>query len=317
MRAIPASPFARRWQRIAAAPRRTSRAWSARAWVGSLLVLLVLVGGGGALKAAEVAPSLAPQTFVYGTDPLQALDFWRSQGVSGGAPLVVFVHGGGWQAGDKRGSLRSSQRSHFLARGYAFASVNYRLMPAVDVETQAVDVAMALKYLRDQAPQLGVDPRRIVLMGHSASAHLAALVGTDGRYLEKAGVQFGDLAGIVLLDGAGYDVAAQLEDAGPRLKRLYRAAFGTDVSRQRALSPTAHAAAPNAPAFLILHVERPDSARQSRALGAALSVAGTRVEIHGLPGRGLAGHLEINVELGDPDYAGTAIVDRWLGTLWR
>jgi hypothetical protein len=63
-------------------------------------------------------------------------------------------------------------------------------------------------------------------------------------------------------------------------------------------------------------VERSDSAQQSRALGEALRAAGAAVEVRGLSGRGLSGHMEINVRLGDPSYLGTAIVDRWLGTLW-
>jgi dienelactone hydrolase len=271
-----------------------------------------------AARASQEPSAAAPQTLAYGAEPLQALDFWRARGTAAAAaaPLVVFVHGGGWQDGDKRGTQRSQQVPHFRSAGYAFASLNYRLVPAVNVETQAQDVAMALKYLLERATSLGFDRKRVVLMGHSAGAHLAALVGTDGRYLETAGLRFGDLAGIVLLDGAGYDVAAQLKEAGPRLRRTYREAFGSDPARQRALSPLAHAAAPNARSFLILHVERSDSAQQARALGEALRAAGAAAEVRGLSGRGLSGHLEINVRLGDPAYPGTAIVDRWLGTLW-
>jgi acetyl esterase/lipase len=283
----------------------------------TLVLLLPLpLRSAAAAPTAEVSPLTAPETLAYGESPLQALDFWRAKAGTGRAPLIVFVHGGGWRTGDKRGTRRSQQGPHFLATGHAFASVNYRLVPSVDVETQAQDVATALKFLLDRAPSLGIDRRRVVLMGHSAGAHLAALVGTDGRYLERAGLQLSDLAGIVLLDGAGYNVPEQLAEAGPRLRRTYREAFGSDPARQRALSPVTHATAPNARSFLILHVERADSARQSQALAAALRSAGTPVNVHGLPGRGLSGHREINVQLGDPSYPGTAIVDRWLSTLW-
>lgn len=305
--------FLRRiWER-----RRAPRPRVARSAVMLSLMMVVMSGCGAGLVGAEDGRRPGPpETLAYGAEPLQALDFWRARGLVGGAPLIIFVHGGGWQNGDKRGTQRSQQVPHYRSTGYAFASLNYRLVPAVNVETQAQDVAMALKYLIDRAASLGFDRKRVVLMGHSAGAHLAALVGTDGRYLEKVGLGVGDLAGIVLLDGAGYDVAAQLKEAGPRLRRTYREAFGSDPARQRALSPLSHAPAPNGRSFLILHVERSDSAQQSRALGEALQAAGTPAEVRGLPGRGLSGHMEINVALGDPAYPGTAIVDRWLGTLW-
>jgi arylformamidase len=150
-------------------------------------------------------------------------------------------------------------------------------------------------------------------MGHSAGAHLAALVATDGRYLQQVGLQPEDIAGVILLDGAGYDVPRQMAAAGSMMQRTYKMAFGEDPAQQRALSPIVHVGAPNARAFLVLHVQRPDAAEQSRALVDALRQAGTRAEVHGLPGEGRSGHREINVELGDPSYAGTAIVDRWLG----
>ncbi|MBL8651572.1 MAG: hypothetical protein JNL35_14365 [Sphingopyxis sp.] len=78
------------------------------------------------------------------------------------------------------------------------------------------------------------------------------------------------------------------------------------------MSPTRHAAAPNALAFLMLHVQRPDGVRQAKALGAALEGSGSKVEHGSFPGQGLQGHAEINRRLGDPSYAPTAAVDAWL-----
>ena len=117
-------------------------------------------------------------------------------------------------------------------------------------------------------------------------------------------------------DGAAYDVPAQMEDGPAIMQQTYAEAFGTDSARQRALSPTHQAAAPNAPAFLLLHVQRPDGARQAQALGKALSAAGTRVEFGSFPGEGLRGHGEINRQLGNPDYAATGLVDDWLKRLF-
>ena len=94
-----------------------------------------------------------------------------------------------------------------FGKGWAFASANYRLVPQATVEQQAADVASAIAWLRANAAKEGLDPDRIVLMGHSAGAHLVALVGTDPHYLKAAGVPMGAVKGVVLLDGAGYDVA--------------------------------------------------------------------------------------------------------------
>lgn len=262
---------------------------------------------------ADAGPKVpGGETISYGRDPLQQLDVWRATGAGGVAPLIVFVHGGGWKRGDKDNATGRFKARHYPAQGYAFASINYRLVPAATVEEQAADVAAAVKALVDRAGGFGIDRRRIVLMGHSAGAHLVALVGTDERYLKAAGLSFGDISGVIPIDGAAYDVAAQMKDGPPIMQKTYAQAFGTDPARQMAVSPTAQAAAPNAPQFLLLYVQRPDGLRQAKALGAALEKGGSRVDHGSFPGEGLKGHAEINRSLGDPAYAATAPVDAWL-----
>ncbi len=252
------------------------------------------------------------QTISYGGDALQVLDVWRAKEAKGPAPLIVYVHGGGWKRGSKDNATGRFKPVHYPEQGYAFASINYRLVPAATVEQQAADVASAVKALVDRAATLGIDRRRIVLMGHSAGAHLVALVGTDERYLKGAGLSFADIAGVIPNDGAAYDVPAQMKDGPPIMQATYKQAFGTDPARQKVLSPTAHAAAPNAREFLLLYVQREDGVRQAKALGAALTAGGSRVEHGSFPGEGLKGHAEINRSLGDPAYAATATVDAWL-----
>ncbi|WP_338426194.1 alpha/beta hydrolase [Sphingopyxis kveilinensis] len=262
---------------------------------------------------ADNAPKVpGSETISYGRDPLQTLDVWRAKGAAGPAPLVIFVHGGGWKRGDKDNATGRFKAVHYPEQGYAFASINYRLVPASTVEQQAADVASAVKALIDRADRLGIDRRRIVLMGHSAGAHLVALVGTDPRYLRGAGLSFADIAGVIPIDGAAYDVAAQMQDGPPIMHKTFEQAFGTDPARQKALSPTLHAAAPNAREFLLLYVQRADGVRQAKGLGAALEKGGSRVEHGSFPGEGLKGHAEINRSLGDPAYAPTAFVDAWL-----
>lgn len=262
---------------------------------------------------ADRAAVPAARTIAYGADRLQRLDFWNAAaGGNAPAPLVLFVHGGGWKRGSKDNATGEFKPVHYPALGYAFASINYRLVPDATVEQQAADVAGALRAVLDRAAQLGVDRSRVVLMGHSAGAHLVALVGTDERYLRAAGLSFADIDGVIPLDGAAYDVPAQMAD-GPRIMQdTYAQAFGSDPARQRALSPTLQAATPNAARFLIPHVQRADGVRQSEALAAALRAAGTDARTHSVPGTGLGGHAEINRRMGDSSYAPTAVVDAWL-----
>lgn len=266
-------------------------------------------GGEGQGSAPRTA---RPQAISYGTDPLQVMDFWKAEGRQGPAPLIVFVHGGGWKRGSKDNAAGGWKQVHYPQAGYGYAAINYRLVPQATVEQQAADVAAALRALLERAETLGIDRSRVVLMGHSAGAHLVALVGTDERYLHGAGLSFRDLAGVIPLDGAAYDVPRQIAEGGRFMHDTYLQAFGEDPARQRSLSPALQAAAPNAPAFLILHVQRKDGIAQAKALEAALRAAGTAAERQDFPGQGLQGHAVINRSMGDPAYVATPVVDAWL-----
>ncbi|PZU58932.1 MAG: esterase [Sphingobium sp.] len=267
--------------------------------------LVAVQGQSGALPPVE--------TLHYGDGPLQDIGFWPADARYGSPPpLVIFVHGGGWKRGSRDNATGAAKVAHYAALGYAFASINYRLVPDATVEEQAQDVANAVALLRGNAATLHFDPDRIVLMGHSAGAHLVALVGTDMRYFAKAGLRPDAVRGVIALDGAAYDVARQMAQAGRFMAGTYEQAFGTDADRQRLLSPTMQTERPNVPAFLILHVDRTDGAEQSEALAAALRAAGTPAEVKGFSGTGLRGHMEINRRLGDPDYPATPVVDAWL-----
>lgn len=269
-------------------------------------------------EARPAAQSRTPgaQTFSYGSDPLQAMDFWAPVTIDIApkpkVPLVLYVHGGGWKRGSKDTAMGNALPGHIREQGYAFASINYRLVPAATVEDQAGDVAQALAYLLTRADKLGIDRDRVVIMGHSAGAHLVALVGTDEQYLRKAGLSFADIDGVIPNDGAAYDVPQQMAQSGRFMMDTYKQAFGTDPARQKALSPVFHAAAPNAPRFLLLHVQREDGVAQANELASALKRGGSRVEVGSFPGTGLQGHAEINRKLGESDYAATPVMDAWL-----
>ena len=265
------------------------------------------------VEPAALAAAAPKRNLAYGALPEQKLDYYPpSLSTCSAPPLIVFVHGGGWERGSRENATGSAKIRHFTAKGYAFATIDYRLVPGATVEQQAQDVATALAWLVAHARALGFNPNRMVLMGHSAGAHLAALVATDPRYMHAQDLMLDQLRGVVLLDGAAYDVPAQMAEAGRFMAPIYTKAFGTDPVRQRALSPLAHTSGPNVLSFLILHVQREDGTRQSEALAAALRAEGSKVELQGFEGRGLRGHVAMNRQLGEADYPATAVVDRWL-----
>lgn len=245
----------------------------------------------------------------YGGDASRRLDFTPGSGPR--APLVLFIHGGAWSAGDK--AMAGHMAVHFRERGYAFASVNYRLLPDADPHGQAEDVAAAIAHLLGDARRLGLDRERVMIMGHSAGAHLAALVGTDPSYLATHRIPISTIRGVVLLDGAGYDVAAQLRVAGPFLRSLYHRAFGDDPAFQARVSPMMHAVAPNAGRFLIFHIaSRADSGAQSVRLGALLNAAGTPAEIVSVDNS----HAEIFRQFGQSGHRATELTDAFAAALF-
>lgn len=246
------------------------------------------------------------------------LDLYYTASAPGAAPadpspIVVFVHGGGWRRGDK--AQHAEKGEYFARAGFLFASINYRLYPDVDPATQALDVAQAVSWIARNAETYDADPTLVFLMGHSAGAHLAALAALDPTYLERARFPRQHLRGVVLLDGAGYDL---LERQGSELAReldLLRTVFGDDPATLRRLSPI-HAIDIDAggapPAFLVLHVPREASRQASEKLSARLRQAGGTAEVVETPGKS---HRTLNRELGHDGDGPTTLVSTFLRRL--
>lgn len=267
--------------------------------------------GRGGRKTNLGSAAQGGQEISYGDHRKQNLDYYPAKISSGKpAPLVIFIHGGGWSIGDKKTGT-GTKAGFYNDLGFNFASLNYRLVPEVKPDAQAADIAKSIAYLRSRATGLGFDPDQIYVMGHSAGAHLAALVSTDTRYLATAGVPVSALKGTILLDGAGYDVVAQMAYKGNLVQGMYNAAFGKDPATQAALSPVTHVAAPNAANWLIMHVDsRPDARKQSEALGNALTANGARVSVLPVPN---SSHSSVNRDAGTADtFTGNAIA-KFLG----
>lgn len=232
-------------------------------------------------------------TVAFGPHERQVYDVYADGGANG--TVLIFVHGGAWAFGER--TMVHALPDYAVRHGLTLVSTEYRLAPEVTAREQTEDVAAAIAQIRRAYPA-----RPIVLVGHSAGAHLVALVTVDPAYLTAHGLTPGDVAGVIPLDGAGYD-ATQPRQPGPigrLLERMYEQAFG---DQRAALSPTLRVRPGIAyPPFLIFHVAgREDSREQSETLAEALNRAGGRAEVVSAPGDS---HRDINVEfgqLGDPE----------------
>ena len=213
-------------------------------------------------------------------------------------PVVLWVHGGGWRKGDRSNVQKKPQA--FVDKGFVFVSTNYRLAPQVTVKEMTADIAKAIRWVHDHAREYGGAPNRIFVMGHSAGAHLAALVCTDDRYLKAEGLSLAVLKGCVPVDVSVYDVPKRLKDSGSVPPATFREVFGEKEEVHRDLSPVAHVAkGKHIPPFLILHVaDRADTKAQSEWFADRLKAAGVPARVFAAEGKT---HGTINADLGLPD----------------
>lgn len=258
---------------------------------------LALLLAAGVAGVAEAAPR---KEQAYGKERLQRLDVYPQKSLSG-APVLLYVHGGAWTRGDK--DAVNALPSYAERNGFLLISTGYRLTPEVDAGGQAEDVASAIAWVKENAASYGGDPQRITLVGHSAGAHLVALVAIDPGYLAKHNLAPKDLAGVICLDGAGYNAAQEMkwfDKRGGPVAPMFHKAFDKNPD---GLSPTLLAKSGiGYPPFLILFItSRPDSPPQARALALAIRNAGGRVAIRAASDRT---HAEINQSFGkqgDPE----------------
>lgn len=236
----------------------------------------------------------------------QTLDIYAPAGAKN-LPVVFWIHGGGWQQGDK--SQVELKPQLFMDKGLVFVSTNYRLLPEVDMGTLIRDVAKSLGWVHDHIAERGGDPNRILVMGHSAGAQLAAILCTDERYLKEQGVPLSSIKGCVPVDGDTYDVPAIIETAKTR-RRLHGQPepkagqghfekFGSDPAKHHDFSAVYHVSSDKGiPPFLILHVAaHPDTSAQAFRLGKVLGEAGIPAKVYGAKD---TDHSKLNDNLGKP-----------------
>lgn len=208
----------------------------------------------------ELIRTAAPRVdLAYGGEPLQKLDYYAAER---DGPLLVFVHGGYWQGGDKVDV--GFMAGPYLQAGINVAVINYSLAPQARIEDMVAEVRASLIWLQAQAAELGFDARRLSLMGHSAGGHLVAMMVARTDQPVPEGMPA--IANLFPISG--------VFDLPPLLPSSINTALGLDQARAEALSPLAW----QGPASTHIHTfvgsgETDQFHRQSEALGRAWKVA--------------------------------------------
>lgn len=217
-------------------------------------------------------------------------------------PVVVFIHGGGWDSGDPY-DYRFVARA-LAPEGYAVVVAGYRLYPHAKFPGMLEDGAAALRWVQDHAKEFGADPDRVVLIGHSAGAYNAAMLALDRQWLGREGLDADKLRGVIGLAGP-YDFLPLDTDET-------RHSFG-GTGDLAATQPINFARADAPPLYLLTgdadHTVRP---RNSQALARAMSAAGRPTAAELLPG---VSHTKIVMLLAMPFARDRQVLDRVLAFL--
>jgi arylformamidase len=264
----------------------------------ALVCLLLAVTCGPELHAQGVARDI-PYAKAH---ERQVLDVYAPAGAKN-LPVVFWIHGGGWQTGDK--SMVALKPKAFMDAGFVYVSINHRLLPTVEMSAITRDVASALGWVHKNIATHGGDPNRLLVMGHSSGGQLAALMCTDDRYAKAEGLSLTIIKGCVPVDADTFDIPAIIEMAETRARVHHlplptyghRQKFGNDPAKHRDFSAVTHVARDKGiPPFVILHIAgHPDTTAQARRMATVLEAAG-------IPAKVVAGrettHASINDNIG-------------------
>jgi acetyl esterase/lipase len=243
--------------------------------------------------------------YVPDGDSAQTLDIYFSEKpAEKPQPLVIWIHGGGWVAGNKAQPPYLNQ----LARGYIVASVEYRFSQKAIFPAQIRDCQAAIRWLRANAKKYNIDPDHVAVGGASAGGHLAALVGTSGG--KKAFPPIGgnedqsdrvqavcdifgpaDFSTVITQANEDKNVKNVFKwNNGDPYSKLIGGKLGEDKEKCDAVSPT-HYVSKDCPPFLILHGDHDTLVpyAQSVELTDLLTKAGVKVTLQRLPGAGHGG----------------------------
>jgi len=264
----------------------------------SITRFFVAVLIGSLLSLSAMAQPLIKRNIPYGSDEEQRFDVYAPDQARH-APVILLVHGGGWRWGDKDARrVLENKLAHWLPRGFAIVTVNYRLLPKARPLEQAQDVARALATAQEMAVSWGGDRQKFILMGHSAGAHLVALLTAKPSLAAAVGAK--PWLGSVLLDTAALNLPSLMAN---RHLPLFDRAFGNDPTYWQATSPYHQLSQRSAPILAVCSTQRSDACPQAREFVARAESFGTRAA---LLGQDLS-HGEINELLGTESQYTTAV----------
>ena len=240
------------------------------------------------------------------------LDFYLARGKNW--PVLIFAHGGSWKSGDKALEFGGVDPygnigRFYAARGIGVAVINYRLQSAVTWREQITDVARALAWVYEHAPDYGGNRQALFLFGHSSGAQLAARAALDRNLLRELKLPPGVLRGVIAVSGAPFDMTNDTSYAlgtnPTRFEKRFRAGDAGD--RWKIEASSVPLVTPSAPPFLLLHGrwEPKGLQRQNQLMYQALTKAGVPTRLVVAP---WDGHFLIVAALSRPDSTASAAV---------
>lgn len=159
-------------------------------------------------------------------------------------PVLIFVHGGNWNTGDKK--LYGFFGRNFAKKGITTVIVGYTLSPKANYDEMAIEISKALEWTKDNIAEYNGDPNSIFLTGHSAGGHLVALVATNPKYLKDNSI----IKGVILNDAAGLDMKHYLEEFPPTETNDYLTTWTNNPANWKEASPI-YFLDKNTPPFMI------------------------------------------------------------------
>jgi acetyl esterase/lipase len=215
------------------------------------------------------------------------------------------VHGGAWKIGDKRHSpVVTNKVKYFGERGYTIVSINYDLFPKITVEQQVKEVAKALQYTQENAPKWGADGSKVVLMGHSAGAHLVSLLSTNSLLNSSKYA----ILGTVSLDSAAYNIPIIMQKS--KHYGFYDEVFGNNPEYWKKMSPYYQINNKVKPMYLVCSTLREDSCDQADNFSLKAQSLGSTIYVD----KEAKKHEEINEQLGS-DLIYTQKIENFINSL--
>ncbi|MBN1233860.1 MAG: alpha/beta hydrolase [Candidatus Coatesbacteria bacterium] len=212
----------------------------------AFILLLVLIAG----KKEEKIEKYADILYIKDSkNELHKLDIYKKLNVKN-APVLIFIHGGAWRLGSKDNKAHKDIGRIYSRKGIVVVEINYRLSPKVKHPSHIEDVASAFNWVKQNISRYGGDPEKIYISGHSAGAHLCALLALDARYLAKYNLRQSDIKGAIPISGP-----MKIENnRGIIARKWFKDAFGNDISKWKDASPI-NFVSEDSPKFLILYGE--------------------------------------------------------------